>query len=198
MFDWISALIGQLGLAGVTALMFLENLFPPIPSELVMPMAGFLAEQGRLSLIGVILSGTLGSVAGATVWYELGRALGEARFLRLIDRWGAWATLSRGDADRALDWFRRRGGLAVFLCRMVPALRTLISVPAGVAAMPRLPFLVLTTAGSLIWVCLLTLAGWLLGTRFREVEAWVNPVTTFVVVALVAVYLWRLIRALMR
>lgn len=198
MFDWITGLIDRLGLAGVAALMFLENLFPPIPSELVMPMAGFLAQGGSLPLVGVILSGTLGAVAGAMVWYELGRALGEARFLWLIDRWGAWATLSREDAERALGWFRRRGGLAVFLCRMVPALRTLISVPAGVAAMPRLPFLALTTAGSLIWVCLLTLAGWLLGTRFREVEAWVNPVTTLVVVGLIAVYLWRVLRALWR
>lgn len=194
MFDLITGLIEGAGVLGVALLMLLENVFPPIPSELIMPLAGYLAAEGRLDLVLVLAAGTAGSVAGALVWYELARLLGEARFLALIDRWGLWATLTRDDAERALDWFRRRGAWAVFLGRMVPAVRTLISVPAGLAGMGRLPFLAWTALGSLIWCSLLTAAGYLLRSGYRAVEHWLDPATTLVIVAVVAIWLFRVAR----
>lgn len=194
MFDWITGLIDSLGALGVVVLMFLENVFPPIPSELVMPLAGYLAAGGRMSPVLVVLAGTIGSVLGGWLWYELGRRWGEARFLGIIDRWGVWATLSREDAEYALDWFRRRGAWAVFLGRMVPGVRTLISVPAGLAGMPLRPFLLLTVAGSLIWVSALTAAGYLLQAGYHRVEALLDPATTILVVLIVALYVWRVWR----
>lgn len=194
MFDWITGLIDAFGAVGVAVLMFLENLFPPIPSELVMPLAGYLAAGGRMSPVLVVLAGTFGSVLGAWIWFELGRRWGEARFMQVIDRWGAWATLSREDAEQALAWFRRRGAWAVFLGRLVPGVRTLISVPAGLADLPLRQFLILTFAGSLIWVSTLTAAGYLLQANYHIVEAWLDPATTILIVVILAVYVWRVWR----
>lgn len=198
MFGWITGIMEGLGAAGVALLMFLENLFPPIPSELIMPLAGYLAAGGRLSLAGVIIAGTAGSVAGAVLWYELARRWGEVRFLRLIDRWGPWLTLSREDAGRALTWFRRWGPWAVFLARLVPGVRTLISVPAGLAGMPRGPFLILTVLGSALWVSLLAGAGLVLQAEYHRVATWIDPATTVILLGLLAIYLWRVLRALKR
>ena len=198
MFDFITGLIDRMGVIGVALMMFLENVFPPIPSELIMPMAGYLAAEGNMSLVGVLVAGTLGSIIGAVVWYELGRALGEERFLALVDRFGLWATISRQDAEYALHWFRTKGGWAVLLGRMVPAVRTLISVPAGLAAMPRLPFLVLTTIGSLIWIGFLTGAGYLLQAEYHRITVWLDPGTSIVVGIFIAIYVYRVARQIMR
>lgn len=197
MFDFIAGWIGQGGLAAVAAMMLLENVFPPIPSELVMPLAGFEAAQGTMSMAGVILAGTLGSVAGALLWYWLGWRLGEARLLRLVDRHGAWLTVSRDDAEAAIAWFRRHGSLAVLVGRMVPGVRTLISVPAGLSGMRVAPFLLFTALGSLAWTSVLAFAGFLLRENYDRVETWLNPVTTVIVVAVVALYLWRVARGLL-
>lgn len=194
MFDLVTGIIAGGGLFGVFALMVLENLFPPIPSEIVMTLAGYLAADGRLSFAGVVVVGTLGSVLGATFWYALGRAVGPVRFLALVDRYGRWLTLSRAEALAAIHWFERHGGKAVFLGRMVPTVRTLISVPAGLAGMAFGRFLLLTTAGSLIWVTGLALAGYVLESQYHRVQAFLDPVTTVVVVGIVALYLWRLWR----
>ncbi len=198
MFDWIADLISAGGIPGVAAVMLLENLFPPIPSELVMPMAGFLAGTGELPLIPVILAGVLGSVLGTLFWYWIGHAMGEARFLAFIDRYGFWLTLSRDEAERALAWFRRWGYWAIFLGRMVPGMRTLISVPAGLSGMPMLPFLAITTAGSLIWVTFLTLGGLLLEANYHLLAEWLDPGTTIVIGLVVALYLYRVIRGFLR
>lgn len=191
MFDWITALIDQLGLPGVALMMFLENVFPPIPSELIMPLAGFNAAQGRMGLIGVILAGTLGSLAGAVLWYLLGRAIGTARLRRLATRHGRWLTVTPSELDRADAWFDRHGGAAVFLGRLVPTVRTLISIPAGLSEMPPGRFLLWSGLGTLIWTTLLALAGYLLEDAYHRVEGWVNPVSTVVVVGIVGLYLWR-------
>lgn len=191
MFDWITALIDQLGLPGVALMMFLENVFPPIPSELIMPLAGFNAAQGRMGLVGVILAGTLGSLAGAVLWYLLGRAVGTARLRRLAARHGRWLTVTPGELDRADAWFDRHGGMAVFLGRLVPTVRTLISIPAGLSEMPLGRFLAWSGLGTLIWTTLLALAGYLLEDAYHRVENWVNPVSTVVVVGIVGLYLWR-------
>lgn len=191
MFDWITALIDQLGLPGVALMMFLENVFPPIPSELIMPLAGFNAAQGRMGLVGVILAGTLGSLAGAVLWYLLGRAVGTARLRRLAARHGRWLTVTPGELDRADAWFDRHGGVAVFLGRLVPTVRTLISIPAGLSEMPLGRFLAWSGLGTLIWTTLLALTGYLLEDAYHRVENWVNPVSTVVVVGIVGLYLWR-------
>ena len=191
MFDWITALVSQTGYAGIALLMLAENVFPPIPSELIMPLAGFTAARGELSLVGVIVSGTLGSVAGALVWYEIGRRVGVERLRRLAARHGRWLTMAPEDLDRAVAWFRRHAGLAVLVGRLIPAVRTLISVPAGVAAM-RLPVFVAWTAlGTAMWTALLAGTGYLLEAGYAQVAEWLNPVTNVIVAAIVLGYAYR-------
>lgn len=193
MFDWIAGLIDAVGPLGVALLMLLENVFPPIPSELIMPLAGFVAAQGEMGLAAAILAGTLGSLAGATLWYYVGRAVGAERLRRWAARHGRWLTLSPEDVDRAIAWFDRHGAGAVFFGRLVPTVRTLISVPAGLARMPLPRFLLWSALGSLAWTSLLAVAGYLLQARYQQVEHWINPLSTAVVVAIVAIYLWRVI-----
>jgi membrane protein DedA with SNARE-associated domain len=178
--------------------MALENVIPPIPSELVMPLAGFTAARGEMSLILLVIVGTAGSVLGCLFWYALARAWGRDRFLRFIDRYGLWLTLSREEAEQATAWFERHGAPAVFFGRMVPTVRTLISVPAGLAGMPLGTFLLWTSLGALLWTGLLAGAGYLLEDQYERVEGWLNPVTTGVVVLIVGLYLFRLVRGLLR
>ena len=179
---------------GVGLLMLLENVFPPIPSEVVMPFAGFLAANGTLSFFAVIIAGTLGSLIGAYLWYAVGLRLGEARLRRLIEKYGRWLTISLSDLDRALIWFRKHDGPAVLLGRMIPGVRTLISVPAGLTGMPRRQFLFYTALGSLIWTTALALSGYILEAQFDRVQAWLNPITNALLLFLLAIYVWRLIR----
>ncbi len=192
MFDWVVTLLENGGYAGIFMLMLVENLFPPIPSELVMPLAGFLAAQGTLSLPLTVAVGTAGSVVGALFWYWVGLRVGEARLRRLAARYGRWLTVSPGDVDKASAWFERHGGKVVFFGRMVPAVRTLISIPAGVARMPLPSFLAFTVVGSAIWTGGLAVAGFLLESQYARVAGWVNPVSTLVVALVVVWYLLRL------
>lgn len=194
MFDWISQILQGGGVWAIAALMFLENVFPPIPSELIMPLAGYNAVQGGASLWATILSGTLGSVAGTWLWYLAGRVIGAERLRKLVTRHGRWLTLTPRQLDQAQGWFDRHGAAVVFFGRFVPTVRTLISVPAGLAAMPLPRFLLFTMLGSLIWCSLLSLAGWWLRDQYDLVGAWLNPVSTIIVVGLGLAYLWRVIR----
>jgi membrane protein DedA with SNARE-associated domain len=191
MLAWVSQLMSSLGYAALVFLMFVENVFPPIPSELIMPLAGFVSTQGGLSLAGVIAAGTLGSVLGALPLYYLGRRLGAERLKTLADRHGRWLTVCGGDIERAIGWFDRHGRAAVFFGRLVPGVRSLISLPAGIDRMPVVSFLLFTALGSGIWSALLAYAGFLLGGRYQEVERYVNPVSYVVLGAMLAVYLWR-------
>lgn len=194
MFDWIASLLEQWGYLGIFVLVLAENLFPPIPSEVVMPLAGFLAARGELALPGTIAAGTAGSVAGALFWYWVGLRFGEARLRRLAARHGRWLALSPGDVDAATGWFDRNGPWVVLLGRMVPAVRTLISIPAGMARMALGRFVALTTLGSAAWNTVLGVAGYLLESQYDRVEAWVNPVSTLVVALLALWYVARLLR----
>ena len=194
MFDWIVETMGAGGLWAVAGLMFLENVFPPIPSEVVMPLGGFLAARGTLGLVGVVFAGTVGSVAGALLWYRIGRGLGADRLRALAGRHGRWLTVGPEDVDRAAGWFRRHGRAAVFFGRMVPGVRTFISVPAGVARMPLAPFLLYSTAGSLLWTATLAGAGLVLEAQYERVAGWLDPVTWAVIAGIVGAYLWRLAR----
>ncbi len=194
MFDFITSWIAAGGAFAVAALMFLENIFPPIPSELVMPLAGYNAAKGEVSPWFTLVAGLVGSVAGAWVWYELGRRLGRERLLEWIDRHGRWLTLDRDGMERALGWFERHGAAAVFLGRMIPTVRTLISVPAGLQGMGLGKFVAYTTGGSLIWVGGLYGAGYLLESQYERVESWLNPVTNVVIAGIVLIYLYRVVR----
>lgn len=194
MFDWVVSTIESWGYLGVFVLMVAENVFPPIPSEVIMPLAGFLAGAGKLSLGLTIVVGTLGSVLGTLMWYYIGLWFGEERLKRFAARHGRLLTLSPGDIEAAHDWFQRHGAMAVFFGRMIPAIRTLISVPAGLARMPLWKFLAYTTVGSALWTGILTFAGLLLHENYALVADWVDPLSKLVVVTVVAVYVWRVIR----
>jgi membrane protein DedA with SNARE-associated domain len=193
-FRWITDLVSHFGYGGVGLLMFLENVFPPIPSELIMPLAGFVARRGELNLGVTIAAGTVGSLAGASFWYVLGRRLGERRLRAWIERHGHWLGLSADDIDRSARWFRRHGPLAVTLGRLVPGVRTLISVPAGIAGMRALPFLLFTIVGTALWTAALSFAGYLLGARYGRVTSAMDATTWIVFAAMVAAYLIRLVR----
>lgn len=155
MFDWITGLMERSGYLGVLPLMLAENVFPPIPSELIMPLAGFAAAGGKLTILFVVLAGTAGSLLGALAWYYVGRCLGADRLKRFTARHGRWLTLSPHEIDRAHAWFDRHGAKAVSLGRLIPAVRTLISVPAGVTRMPLARFLGRTVLGTALWTLLL-------------------------------------------
>lgn len=163
---FVADVVEALGAVGVGLLVLLENVFPPIPSEVVLPLAGFLAGQGRMSLVAVIVAATVGSVAGAVQLYELGRRLGRRRVAYLLDR---IPLTGPEDLDRAQGWFDRHGGTAVLGGRLVPGVRSLVSIPAGVAGMPRPKFLLYTTLGSAAWNVLLVVLGHELGRRWDDV-----------------------------
>ncbi len=194
MFEWIAAAMAQGGYLALGALMLIENVFPPIPSEVVMPMAGFLTADGTFSFPLVVAVGTAGSVLGATFWYWIGLRLGVDRLRRLADRHGRWLTISARDVDAAEAWFRRHGPVAVLVGRFLPGLRTLISVPAGVARMPLLPFLLYTTIGTVVWIGALAWLGRLLQSQYDRVQGWLDPLGWAVAAALLGAYLWRLFR----
>lgn len=170
---WVLDVIHALGAVGVAALVALENVFPPLPSEVILPLAGFLAGQGKLSLAAVLVAATVGSVVGALVLYWAGAAMGRERLRRVADR---TPLMGAGDVDRAQGWFDRHGRTAVLVGRLVPGVRSLISVPAGVARMPLLPFLLYTTLGSAAYNAVLVLLGHQLGSRWTSVEKYSDPI----------------------
>lgn len=182
------------GYFGIVFLMFVENVFPPIPSEFIMPLAGFMVIEGKFSLVGIIVAGTLGSVLGALPLYYLGKKLGEERLKRFADRHGKWLTLSCEDIDKAQKWFDRHGALTVLFCRLIPGIRSFISIPAGINRMNMLSFLFYTTLGSAVWTSLLAYAGYFLGSNFREIEEYLDIVTYVVFGSIIALYLRRVLK----
>lgn len=194
MMDWITGMVAQAGYAGVFVLMLAENLFPPIPSELIMPLAGFSAARGQMSLLGVVVAGVAGTLAGNVVWFELARAFGVARTKRLCARFGGWLGITDEDLDKAQAALRRHGPWAVFLGRMMPGIRTVISIPAGLIEMPRLVFYGLTTLGSAIWVGGLAVLGYWLEDQFSVVESWIEPFSKVFLVLFVLAFVWPVAR----
>lgn len=188
MAEWITNTMNSLGYWGIGLLMFLENLFPPIPSELIMPLAGFTVAQGKMNFALAVLAGVTGTMLGALPWYYAGQVLGEVRLRQLADKYGKWAALSGKDIDKANYWFNKHGGKAVLLCRLVPGVRTVISLPAGISAMPLMPFLVYSTIGSTLWVAFLTALGYFLGDNYDRVDEYLGPVSKVVLVGVIAVF----------
>lgn len=193
MFEWVVSTIDNWGYPGVFFLMVAENVFPPIPSEIIMPLAGFLAGQGKLDLMLTIAVGTLGAVIGTMMWYYIGMAIGEQRLKRFAAKHGRLLTLSPSDIDKAREWFDRHGAAAVLFGRMLPTIRTLISVPAGLARMPVWKFLLFTTIGSAAWTTLLTVAGLLLHSNYAKVADYIDPLSKLVVLTVVVVYIYRVV-----
>jgi membrane protein DedA with SNARE-associated domain len=193
-FDWIVGIITRLGYIGVAALTFLEHLFPPIPSELILPLAGYVAGTGDLTMGAVIAAGGVGSLAGSTVWYVIGKRIGEVRLRKWVDHHGRWLTLSTTDIDRANDWFHRRGKAAVLIGRLMPGVRTFVSLPAGFSGMPWAPFVIYSAIGTLAWTAALVYAGAKLQQNFELVSKYVDPITNGVFAILGALLLWRYYR----
>ena len=192
MSDWIVRLIEQTGYLGVGFLMFVETVFPPLPSEIIMSVSGVAAARGKLDLIGVIASGTAGAMFGNIFWYLAARALGIQRLRPLINRWGRWLTMSWRDVTRAERWFASHGTMFVFVGRMVPTVRSLVSVPAGLLKMRFRSFLIASTLGTAGWTAMLAYAGFKLGERYTEIDQLLGPASAAVLVVLFAAYVWRI------
>jgi membrane protein DedA with SNARE-associated domain len=191
--DWILDVIRSLGYLGTGLLMCLENLFPPIPSELIVPLAGVLAAQGELSLVLAIAAGSSGSLAGQTAWYWVGRRVGGRRVRHFADLHGRWIAMSPEDLDRSTDWLVRHGVAALLLGRLVPTVRTLISLPAGVAGVPLWKFLAYSAVGTTAWTAALAGLGFVLRARFTRINDVLGPVSAAIVVLIAGVYLWRVV-----
>jgi membrane protein DedA with SNARE-associated domain len=191
MSDWVLRLIDQTGYVGVFFLMLLETIFPPIPSEVIMPLAGVRAAHGPLSLGGVIASGTAGAMFGNLFWYFAARVIGLARFKPFISRYGRWLTMDWYDIEKAERLFGRFGHAIVFLGRLLPTVRSIVSIPAGLLNMRLRNFFIWSTIGTAAWSSALAVAGWMLGRRFREVETVLGPLSTAVIAIIVLAYVWR-------
>lgn len=193
MTDWIIQTISQWGYAGIFAVMLAESIFPPIPSELIIPFAGFAAANGDLNFFGVLIAATVGAVVGMLPWYYAGRLFGLERVRRLADRFGRVMTLNAEEIDVAVNWFHRFGPIIVLFGRLMPLIRTLISIPAGLARMSLPVFLLASTSGALIWNIILTTAGYLLHEHYELVEVILDPLSYVVLALVVLIYLVRLV-----
>ncbi|HWV22974.1 MAG TPA: DedA family protein [Thermomicrobiales bacterium] len=187
---WATDFMEKLGYLGLALLTALENVIPIVPSEVIQPLAGFLAGEGRMNFFLALLSATIGSVAGAVLLYLLGYWFGEWRLRAVVQRWGRWVGLHEGDIDKADAWFNRYGGLAVMICRVIPVVRALISLPAGLRRMPLGMFALYTAVGSLVWNTLLISAGWMLGDNWDKVETYLGPLSYVVVLLILAAGVW--------
>lgn len=182
---WVVSVVEALGPVGVGLLVALENVFPPIPSEVVLPVAGYVASQGQMSLAGALVGATVGAVVGALLLYGLGTWLGRDRLRRWLER---IPLMEVEDLDRAEAWFQRHGGAAVLIGRCVPVVRSLVSVPAGLERMPLLRFGVFTLIGSAVWNTALVVAGYVLGAQWEDVgrySDWINYAVYAVIAFLV-------------
>ena len=194
MFEWVTALIAHLGYGGVALLMFLENLVPPIPSELIMPLAGFVASQGEMRHGAALAAGTTGSFAGALLWFLAARRVGDRRLRSFVRKHGKWVTLTCRDLDQANEWFHRHGPASVFLGRLIPGVRTFISVPAGLSAMPLGTFCAYTLLGTVSWTAALLFAGHILKANYELVSDYIGFLSSAVMALFVLTLVWRYFR----
>lgn len=193
MDEWVIRLIEGGGYWGIAFLMVLENLVPPIPSELIMGVAGIALARGTMTFAPVLLAGTAGCTLGNYILFLIADRLGYERLKPLVDRWGRWLTMEWHDVERAGKFFRRHGHWVVFVMRFMPMFRTMISVPAGLSHMKHGRFLLYTAAGAAVWNTLLLMGGQWLGRRFSEAAAWIGWATLALAAATLAWYLWRVI-----
>lgn len=188
--QWVLSIMEKLGYLGIAFLMFLDNIFPPIPSEIIMPSAGYTASKGELTLIGVIMAGSAGSILAAMLLYWIGRKVPQQRLFKLTERYGKYLRIQVADLEKALDWFNKHGHRIVFFGRMIPAVRSLISIPAGMSRMPFSKFMLYSTAGTLIWTSFLAY----LGFHFSQNQALMNlimqRISTIILVIVIGYIVW--------
>jgi membrane protein DedA with SNARE-associated domain len=193
MTEFILRVIEQAGYLGIVLLMAIENMVPPIPSEVIMGFGGIAVAHGRMDFALLVAAGTLGSVAGNYVWYWVGRSVGYARLRPFVERHSRWLTLEWHDVERLTAFFLRHGNWIVFVARFMPTFRTMISLPAGLVRMSRWKFLLWTAAGTTIWNLILAGAGLWLGLRFKALEQWTGPAAAALTGVIVIAYLYRVI-----
>lgn len=184
MASWITSIMEQFGYIGILLLITLENLFPPIPSEVILTFGGFMTTHTSLSVFGVVVASTIGSVAGAIVLYGIGLLLDIKRIEKIIEKWGHILRLSKKDVYKANEWFTKYGMWTVFFCRFIPLIRSLISLPAGMAHMNFGKFLVLTTLGTLIWNVVLINLGAAVGGSWETIVGYMDIYSTLAYIVL--------------
>ena len=191
MDDWIIRFIDWAGYTGIFLLMLLETVFPPIPSEVIMPVAGTRAVNGELNIFGVIAAGTGGAMAGNVIWFLAAASLGEAKFRLFIKRYGRWFTIDWTEIQRVKRVFGRYGGLLVFAGRLVPTIRSVISFPAGLARMQLLKFLLWSGIGTALFSAALAVAGYILGASFKDIDKVIGPISSAIFILVILIYIWR-------
>ncbi|EZX17808.1 hypothetical protein V070_02320 [Staphylococcus aureus C0673] len=179
MESWITSVMEQFGYFGIALLILLENVFPPIPSEVILTFGGFMTTKSDLTVLGVVVASTIGSVGGAVILYWIGRILNVERIERIIEKWGKYLKLTKEDVRKADAWFDKYGPWTVFFCRFIPLIRSLISVPAGMSGMNQWLFLVLTTIGTLIWNLVLVLVGAKVGDNWHQIVNYMDVYSHF-------------------
>lgn len=195
MTQFVIDIIHRLGYLGILVLMFVENLFPPLPSEMVVPFAGMAAaKDAKLQIGWVIVAGTAGSVLGAVVLYYLGAKIGPDRLRAWTEKHGCWIGVGPEDLDKGREWFDRHGGATVLFCRLIPGVRSVISIPAGVDRMNFAAFLGYTTVGSALWTALLAFAGRMLGQNYQQVEKFLDPITWVMLGGIVVLWVVRIVK----
>ncbi len=192
MSDWIIRLIDQAGYLGIGFLMFLETVFPPIPSEVIMSVSGLAAARGKMDIWAVIASGTAGAMLGNYFWYLVARVIGIERFKPIIVRWGRFLTLDWDEIEKAEKLFGTQGWAIVFFGRMLPTLRSLISIPAGLLHMRLSTFVIWSSLGTIVWTAVIALAGYALGKQVEDIESYIGPLSTAVIAVIMLGYFWRL------
>ncbi|WP_227554774.1 MULTISPECIES: DedA family protein [Acinetobacter] len=194
MTEWIISIMEQLSYFGIALLMFLDNVFPPIPSEIIMPSAGLAASQGKLILTGVIIAGSLGSLLAAALLYWLGHKISQQTLFKWVDRYGKYLFIKSTDVEKSLDWFEQYGHRIVFFGRMIPAVRSLISIPAGMSGMPFWKFMLYSGLGTVIWTTFLACVGFYFGENQALMQQIFHQVSYFIMAIVIVVILWILYR----
>ncbi len=188
MQEFIVKMMDQFGYLGISLLIAIENLFPPIPSEIILTFGGFMTTQTNMTIPGVVLWATVGAVVGALILYAVGRILAPERLEKLLSgKLGKALGFKQGDLLKAADWFNRKGSITVFFCRCIPIVRSLISIPAGMANMKMLPFLLMTTIGTLIWNIVLVVLGAAAGDAWEHIAGYVDAYSHVILIALIVI-----------
>ncbi|MGK9045577.1 DedA family protein [Mammaliicoccus vitulinus] len=194
MESWITSVMEQFGYVGIALLILLENVFPPIPSEVILTFGGFMTTKSELTIIGVVIASTIGSVVGAVILYWIGRILNVDRIERIIEKWGKYLRLTKEDVRKADAWFDKYGPWTVFFCRFIPLIRSLISVPAGMSGMNQWLFLLLTTLGTLIWNLVLVIVGAKVGDNWHQIvnymDIYSNIMYAVIAIGIIVFIVW--------
>ncbi|TKC13794.1 DedA family protein [Robertmurraya kyonggiensis] len=194
MENWLMDIMSEYGYIGILLLIALENIFPPIPSEVILTFGGYLTTQTDLTIVGVVIASTIGSIIGAVVLYVLGLQLDVERLEKIVDKWGRILRVTKEDIHKADAWFDKYGPWTVFFCRFIPLIRSLISIPAGMSHMNFWVFLLFTSVGTMIWNIVLVCLGAKLGESWdiivEKMDVYSNVVYALIVIAFIAVVVW--------